>query len=90
MIRNLILFLCVFAMASCVNNNHYSTIVVDCSKDTIAVSSTDSVLIVRVVYHDTVYVSKIPSSRSVSTVKPQKTTRRERLEDMRIPQFDDE
>lgn len=90
MIRNLFLILCVFAMASCVNNNRYSTIVVDGSYDTISLSSSDSVLIVRVVYHDTVYLSKIPSSRSFSTVKPAKTTRRERLEDMRIPKFDDE
>lgn len=89
MFRNLLIVLLFMLLLSCVNNNRTTSIVVDSSKDTISVCSTDSVLIVRLVYHDTVYVRNSQKSVTASKTNQKNLSCKDPFTEP-LPKFDDE
>lgn len=57
MIRDLLLILISFLLlTSCVNHEHNTTVVLDSANDTTIINSTDSVMVIRIVVHDTIYI----------------------------------
>lgn len=93
MIRSFFFILAVLVFFSCVNNNHHTTVVVDSENDSTLITCSDSVVVIREIIHDTIYIKEKDGSKKSANLSISNTPQSKRQTNPdpfieRIPKFD--